>query len=105
MAHTWAFWIGFNLFVLAMLALDLGLHRRWPVMTLKSAVGWTLVWVLLAAIFAALVFAWHGRSASLQFVTGYIVEESLSVDNLFVFLILCSYFRVPRRCKHKVLLW
>ena len=105
MSHSLAFWIGFNLFVLAMLALDLGLHRRWPVMGFRSAIGWTIFWVLLAAGFACLVFFWHGRLAAIQFVTGYVIEESLSVDNLFVFLILFRYFRVPRGCQHKVLLW
>ena len=105
MAHTLAFWIGFNLFVLAMLGLDLGLHRRWPVMSFRSAIAWTIFWVLLAAGFAGLVFVWHGRQAIFQFVTGYVVEESLSVDNLFVFLMLFRYFRVPRGCQHKVLLW
>jgi tellurite resistance protein TerC len=105
MAHSWAFWIGFNVFVLAMLALDLGLHRRWPILGFRQAVGWTVFWIVLAAAFAALVFRWHGRAAMLQFVTGYVVEESLSVDNLFVFLILFRYFRVPRDCQHKVLLW
>lgn len=105
MAHTLAFWIGFNVFVLAMLGLDLGLHRRWPVMSFKSAIAWTVFWVLLAAGFAGLVFFWHGRQAMFQFVTGYVVEESLSVDNLFVFLVLFRYFRVPRECQHRVLLF
>ncbi|HEX4663468.1 MAG TPA: TerC family protein [Terriglobales bacterium] len=105
MAHSWVFWIGFNIFVLAMLAVDLALHRRSPVMSVKQAMGWTVFWVLLAACFAGFVFLWHGRAAMLQFVTGYVVEESLSVDNLFVFLILFRYFRVPRESQHKVLLW
>ena len=105
MSHSWAFWIGFNVFVLAMLALDLGLHRRWPILGFRQAIGWTVFWVVLAAAFAALVLVWHGHAAMLQFVTGYVVEESLSVDNLFVFLILFRYFRVPRDCQHKVLLW
>lgn len=105
MTASWLFWIGFNLFVLAMLALDLGLHRRRPVMGLRQALAWTVFWILLAAGFAALVFLWRGRPAMLQFVTGYVVEESLSVDNLFVFLILFRYFRVPRGLQHKVLLW
>ena len=105
MAHSWAFWIGFNLFVLVMLALDLALHRRSPVMSVKQAMGWTVFWVLLAACFAGFVFLWHGHAAMLQFVTGYVVEESLSVDNLFVFLILFRYFRVPSDSQHKVLLW
>jgi tellurite resistance protein TerC len=105
MAHPWAFWIGFNIFVLAMLAIDLGLHRRGKFMSLRSAASFTVFWMLLAAGFAVLVLFWRGRPAMLQFVTGYIVEESLSVDNLFVFLVRFRYFRVPRGCQHKVLLW
>lgn len=105
MTESWPFWIGFNLFVLAMLAVDIGLHRRHPRMTFRQAVGWTIFWVLLAAAFAGLVYLWHGHGAMLQFVTGYVVEESLSVDNLFVFLILFRYFRVPGDSQHKVLIW
>lgn len=74
-------------------------------MSFRQAVGWTLFWVLLAAAFAGLVYLWHGHAAMLQFVTGYVVEESLSVDNLFVFLILFRYFRVPGDSQHKVLIW
>ncbi|HKT23442.1 MAG TPA: TerC family protein [Terriglobales bacterium] len=105
MTESWPFWVGFNLFVLAMLALDIGLHRRRPTMTFRQAVGWTIFWVLLAASFAGLVYLWHGHRAMLQFITGYVVEESLSVDNLFVFLILFRYFRVPSDSQHKVLIW
>jgi tellurite resistance protein TerC len=105
MGYSWTFWIAFNLFVLVMLALDLGLHRRFAVMTLRHAVAWTFFWIFLAACFAGLVLFWKGRTATLQFITGYVVEESLSVDNLFVFLVLFRYFRVPRSYQHKVLLW
>ena len=105
MTHSYAFWIGFNLFVLAMLAIDLLLHRRWPIMSFRKALGWTVFWVCLAAAFTALVYLWKGRPAMLQFITGYVVEESLSVDNLFVFLVLFRYFRVPGKYQHKVLLW
>ena len=105
MAHSLAFWIGFNIFVLAMLALDLGLHRQWAIMGFRQAIGWTVFWIVLAAVFAGLVYAWHGRTTMLQFVTGYVVEEALSVDNLFVFLVLFRYFQVPREHQHKVLLW
>ena len=105
MKESWLFWLGFNLFVLAMLALDIVLHRRNPKMSFRQAVAWTIFWVLLAAGFAGLVYLWHGHSAMLQFITGYVVEESLSVDNLFVFLILFRYFRVPSDSQHKVLLW
>lgn len=105
MTHSLTFWILFNLFVLLMLGLDLGLHRRRPVMGIKQAVAWTVFWVLLAAGFALLVYFVEGRALALQFVTGYVVEESLSVDNLFVFLILFRFFQVPREHQHKVLLW
>lgn len=105
MTESWPFWVGFNLFVLAMVAVDIGLHRRRPTMTFRQAVGWTIFWVLLAAAFAGLVYLWHGHGAMLQFVTRYVVEESLSVDNLFVFLILFRYFRVPSDSQHKVLIW
>jgi len=100
------FWVLFNLFVLAMLALDLGLfHRRARVIRIKEAAGWSLMWILLAAVFALLVRSWRGPAPALEFVTGYLLEESLSVDNLFVFLIIFNYFRVPRAYQHKVLFW
>jgi tellurite resistance protein TerC len=105
MAHSLTFWILFNIFVLLLLGLDLGLHRRAPVMGFKQAVAWTVFWVLLAAGFALIVYVWEGHALALQFVTGYVVEESLSVDNLFVFLVLFRFFRVPREYQHKVLLW
>lgn len=105
MHHSIAFWIGFNLFVLAMLALDLGLHRRSPVMSFKTAMAWTGFWIFLAAAFAGLIFFQYGKTSALQFTTGYLVEQSLSIDNLFVFLVLFRYFRVPREYQHKVLLW
>jgi tellurite resistance protein TerC len=105
MAPSLSFWIFFNVFVLAMLALDLLMHRRSPEPSFKKAVGWTAFWILLAALFAGLVYLWHGRTAMLQFITGYVVEESLSIDNLFVFLVLFRYFRVPSKSQHKVLLW
>jgi tellurite resistance protein TerC len=105
MANSLPFWVAFNLFVLAMLALDLVMHRRSPVMTFKKALGWTLFWIFLAGVFAGLVWFWKGQSAMLQFITGYVVEESLSIDNLFVFLVLFRYFAVPGEHQHKVLLW
>src|SRR6185437_12775417 len=105
MAHSLTFWILFNVFVVLMLALDLGLHRRSPVMGFKQAIAWTVFWILLAAGFALLVYSWYGHALALEFVTGYVVEESLSVDNLFVFLILFRFFQVPREYQHKVLLW
>jgi tellurite resistance protein TerC len=101
-----AVWIGFNLFVLAMLALDLGVfHRRARGVTVREAVGWTLVWVALALVFNGIVYFWQGPEAAGQFLTGYLVEKSLSVDNIFVFLLLFSYFRVPAQYQHRVLFW
>jgi tellurite resistance protein TerC len=100
------FWILFNLFVAAMLVLDLGvLNRRAGRGTLRGALTWSGVWIALAVAFAILVFFWHGRAQALQFVTGYVIELSLSVDNLFVFLVIFRYFKVPEQHQHKVLFW
>jgi tellurite resistance protein TerC len=100
------FWVLFNVFVLLMLALDLGVfHRRPHAVRFREAFAWSLVWILLAAGFAVLVFFWLGKQKALEFTTGYLVEESLSVDNLFVFLMLFRYFRVPSLYQHKVLFW
>ena len=104
--HNLLFWILFNLFVLAMLALDLGLfQRRAHRIRFREALGWSAMWVALAAVFALLVYFWRGRAATLEFVTGYVIELSLSVDNLFVFLVIFRYFRVPGALQHKVLFW
>ena len=99
-------WVLFNVFVLAMLALDLGVfHRRKHEIKFKEAVAWSAVWIGLALAFAALVAYKRGAGTALQFLTGYIIEESLSVDNLFVFLLVFSYFAVPTRLQHGVLFW
>lgn len=101
-----AFWILFNLFVLAMLALDLGvLHRRSHRVSFREALTWSGLWIALAAAFAVLVLFWQGRAQALQFATGYVIELSLSVDNLFVFLVIFRYFKVPDEYQHKVLSW
>jgi tellurite resistance protein TerC len=100
------FWILFNIFVVAMLALDMGvLNRRSHSVTFREAMAWSGVWIGLAFAFAVLEFFWHGRAQSLQFVTGYVIELSLSVDNLFVFLVIFRYFKVPDQYQHKVLFW
>jgi tellurite resistance protein TerC len=100
------FWILFNLFVLAMLALDLGVfHRRTHVIRFKEALGWSIFWISLAACFAILVYFREDRHKALEFVTGYLIELSLSVDNLFVFLLIFRYFRVDLKYQHKVLFW
>jgi tellurite resistance protein TerC len=98
--------IGFSVFILTMLSLDLGLfNRKAHTIKYREAWIWTGVWVTLAMIFAALVFHYQGRQQGLEFVTGYLIELSLSVDNLFVFLLIFSYFKVPAKFQHRVLFW
>jgi tellurite resistance protein TerC len=95
-----------NLLVLFMLALDLGVfHRKSHAVSFKEAMGWSVFWVLLAACFSIQEYYWFGRHKALEFVTGYLIEESLSVDNLFVFLLIFRYFGVEPKYQHKVLFW
>ena len=101
----WA-WAGFGLFILSMLALDLGvLNRKAHAVTYREATIWSVVWVTLALVFAGLVFWQTNRQTGLEFLTGYVIELSLSVDNLFVFLLIFSYFKVPAKYQHRVLFW
>ncbi len=99
-------WIGFHIFIFLMLALDLGVfHRKSHTVTVREALTWSAVWISLALIFNAGVFFVRGYDSALEFLAGYLLEESLSVDNLFVFLLLFSYFKVPADYQHKVLFW
>jgi tellurite resistance protein TerC len=99
-------WIGFNLFVLAMLALDLGVfHRKAHVIKIKEALVWSGVWITLALLFNLGIYLWRGQETALEFLAGYLIEKSLSVDNIFVFLLIFSYFGVPPLYQHKVLFW
>ena len=99
-------WIGFCALVLTMLALDLGIfHRKSREVSLKEAVTWSGVWIGLALAFNTGMYYWHGGEKALQFLTGYLVELSLSVDNLFVFLLVFGYFKVPAQYRHRVLFW
>src|SRR5438105_13139299 len=107
-------WVGFCSFILVMLAIDLGVFNRKPhEITARNAAIWSGVWVTLALIFAGLLFGplgWELFGAArhqkgLEFVTGYLIELSLSVDNLFVFLLIFSYFKVPPKYQHRVLYW
>lgn len=99
-------WIGFTLFVLAMLALDLGVfHRRAHEVGVREALSWTLVWITLALIFNVGVYHWFGPERALEFLTGYVIEKALSVDNIFVFIVIFSYFAVPAALQHRVLFW
>jgi tellurite resistance protein TerC len=100
------FWILFNLFAVGMLALDLLVfHRRSRVVRSREALAWSALWIALALAFAGLVFFWQGRQVALEFVTGYVLELSLSVDNLFLFLVIFRYFAVPERHQRSVLFW
>jgi len=99
-------WILFNFFVAGMLALDLGLiHRRSRALTLRQALSWSAVWISLAGCFAILLDTVQGRTAALEFSTGYVIELSLSADNLFIFLLIFRYFRVPEPQQYRVLFW
>ncbi len=111
MSEQTLFWIIFNAFVILMLFLDLRVfHRKSHVIEFREALGWSAFWVGLAVAFAVgLFFFWpdpaQRSQKTIEFVTGYLIEESLSVDNLFVFLLIFSYFKVPRLYQHKVLFW
>ena len=109
-------WVGFNLFVLAMLALDLGVfHRKAHAVSLKEATVWSVVWISLAMLFNVGIYlfwdtlapssAYSNGDAALAFFTGYLIEKSLSVDNIFVFVLIFTYFSVPPQYQHRVLFW
>ena len=99
-------WIAFTAFIVAMLALDLGvLHRDAHEVGVREALAWSLVWVGLSLAFAAGLYVFAGHEYALQFVTGYLIEKALSVDNVFVFLVVFSFFKVPPRLQHRVLFW
>jgi tellurite resistance protein TerC len=100
------FWILFNLFALGMLVLDLrGFHRPGRVVSFRGALALSAVYVALATGFAVLLYFWQGHQAALEFVTGYVLEVSLSVDNLFLFLLIFNFFAVPEQQQHRVLFW
>src|SRR5882724_7263587 len=99
-------WIGFSLFILFMLSLDLGLfNRKAHAIKYREAIIWSVVWISVAMIFAGIVFWYQGTDLGLKFLTGYVIELSLSVDNLFVFLLIFSFFKVPAKVQHRVLFW
>jgi len=100
------FWIGFHIFIFFMLALDLGVfHKHTHKVPVKEAVIWTLVWITLALMFNLFVYLEFGKTKALEFLTGYVIEYSLSVDNIFVFILIFSYFAVKDQYQHKILFW
>lgn len=106
MDDTIVLWTAFNVFVLGMLALDLGVfHKKSTDISVKDALVWTGVWITLAMAFNFFVFHYFGREQAIEFFTGYIIEKSLSVDNIFVIIMIFSYFHVPTSYQHKVLFW
>ena len=105
-AEPWWIWGAFLIFILAMLAIDLGVFNRTAhTPSLKEAGMWTTVWITLGLIFGGILYAWRGPVQGLEYLTGYVLEYSLSVDNIFVFVLLFTYFRVPSQYQHRVLFW
>ena len=103
---SWWMWLAFAGVVLVMMALDLGVfHRKAHAIGVKEATVWTLVWIAVALLFNVGIYALAGKERGLEFLTGYIIEEALSVDNLFVFFVLFNYFAVPGHLQHRVLFW
>jgi tellurite resistance protein TerC len=99
-------WVGFIVGVLFLLAMDLGVfHRKAREVSFKEAVGWTVLWVSLSLLFAGLLVPLRGREEAIEFLTGYLIELSLSMDNVFVIALIFAYFRVPHMYQHRVLFW
>ena len=98
-------WIGFNLFILLLLALDLGVFRKSHEVSIREASVWSAVWIGLALLFNLGIYWLRGPEPALEFLTGYLIEKSLSVDNIFVFALIFSYFGVPAVYQHRVLFW
>jgi tellurite resistance protein TerC len=106
MPEPWWTWVAFNVFIIAMLVIDLVIvGRRQHVIGFRESLTWTGVWIGLALAFNVVVYYWLGPTAALEYLTGYLIEKSLSVDNIFVFILIFSYFRVAPEYHHKVLFW
>ena len=99
-------WVAFNAFIVTLLALDLGVfHRKAHVVAIKEALGWSAVWIAMALAFNVWVYFQMGPQKGTEFLTGYLIEKSLSVDNVFVFAVLFTYFGIPPQYQHRVLFW
>lgn len=100
------YWIGFIIFVFIMLLLDLGVfHKKNSVVKVKEALAWSLFWISLAMVFNAGIYYILGKEKAVEFFTGYVLEKSLSVDNLFVFILIFGFFKIEPKYQHKVLFW
>ena len=99
-------WVGFVVFFLLVLLLDLGVfHKKSHTVGFKESIVWSCVWIALALVFSGIIYSWHGQEDAMLFLTGYVIEKSLSVDNLFVFLLIFTYFKTPNEYQHKVLFY
>jgi len=106
MSESFILWTAFNLFVLAMLALDLGVfHRKAHTVGVREALIWTGIWITLAMLFNLFIYYYFDKETAVEFFTGYVIEKSLSIDNIFVMIMIFSYFKVPALYQHKVLFW
>lgn len=106
MSYQLLLWIAFNVFILIMLALDLGvIQRKTHIIRMKEALIWSAIWIILAMLFNLFIYLEFGKQKALEYFTGYLLERSLSIDNIFVFILLFSYFKVPEKYHHKVLFW
>jgi len=106
MSHELILWVSFNIFILLMLALDLGVfQKKVHIISVKEALIWSAVWIVLAMMFNVFIYFDMGEVKAIEFFTGYLIERSLSIDNIFVFVLLFSYFKVPAKYQHKVLFW
>jgi len=106
MVFDYWIWIGFSLFLIIMLALDLGVfHKHSHVVEFKESIIWSCVWIGLALIFNFGIFYFAGNIKGMEFLTGYLIEKSLSIDNIFIIALIFSYFGVPREYQHRVLFW
>ena len=106
MTDSLVLWTAFNAFVLGMLAIDLGVfHRKSHEVSVKEALTWTSVWIALAMLFNLFIYYYFDKEKAVEFFTGYLIEKSLSIDNIFVIIMIFSYFKVPTAYQHKVLFW
>lgn len=106
MSYELLLWIGFNVFILIMLFLDLFvIQRKSHVIQVREALIWSAIWIILALLFNLFIYHEFGKQKALEYFTGYLLERSLSVDNIFVFILLFSYFKVPEKYQHKILFW
>lgn len=99
-------WIGFFVFVIIMLALDIGVfNKKDHEIKVKEAIGWSVLWIGLAMAFNVIIYFQFGSQRAMEFLTAYVIEKSLSVDNLFVFIMIFSYFHIKKMYQHKILFW